>query len=137
MSGASRRTSAKIPTRSRWFRCSGARPARRYARAEGSHPKPKPQPRRAASGARGSSGVWHLRRPKLSGCEPLHITMRLRDDVPNLRKDEIFFHIQRAFLGGKNRFGMRLIDFSILHNHMHFIVEAGSKHALSKGMQGL
>ena len=83
------------------------------------------------------SGVWHLTRPRLSGREPLHITLRIRDDVPNLRKEETFHEIQRAFLGGCHRFGMRLIDFSIQANHMHFIVEAANKLSLSRGMQGL
>lgn len=83
------------------------------------------------------SGVWHVTRPKLSGREPLHITLRIRKDVPNLRNDKHFYAIQAAFRAACDRFGMRLIEFSVQSNHIHLIVEAKNKDALSKGMQGL
>ena len=38
---------------------------------------------------------------------------------------------------GSDRFGFRLCDLTIEGNHLHFIVEAQSERALSRGMQGL
>src|SRR5207244_7636675 len=35
------------------------------------------------------------------------------------------------------RLGLRVIEYSVLGNHVHFIVEADDTEALSRGMQGL
>src|SRR4030081_3561338 len=45
--------------------------------------------------------------------------------------------LQGAFEGGRDRFGFRLIHYSIQGNHVHLIVEASDKHSLSRGMQAL
>ena len=45
--------------------------------------------------------------------------------------------IQRAFRYGGDRFGLRLAEFSVQSNHVHLIVEADDKRALSRGLQGL
>lgn len=43
----------------------------------------------------------------------------------------------RAFVAGKERFGFRLIVYSVQSNHVHLIVENVDRRALSRGMQGL
>jgi REP element-mobilizing transposase RayT len=83
------------------------------------------------------SGVSHLRRPGLSHNHPVHLTLRVVDEVGNLRKGPVRRAIFRAFAGGCNRFGFRLVHFSVQQNHMHFICEADDERALTKGMQGL
>ena len=55
----------------------------------------------------------------------------------NLRTDKRFRRIQRAFRYSCDRFGMRKEEFSVQGNHIHLIVEAHDKDALSRGMQGL
>jgi REP element-mobilizing transposase RayT len=42
-----------------------------------------------------------------------------------------------ASTDARERFGMRIIEFSVLGNHLHVLVEAESSVALSRGMQGL
>src|SRR6185436_345163 len=42
-----------------------------------------------------------------------------------------------AFEKARERFGMRLIHFSIQSNHIHMIVEANDNRSLWRGMQGL
>ena len=42
-----------------------------------------------------------------------------------------------AFLGGRERGDFRLVHFSVMSNHLHFVVEADDSRALSRGMQGL
>jgi hypothetical protein len=42
-----------------------------------------------------------------------------------------------CFESSVGRFGLRLIEFSVLGNHMHLLVEADDHVALSRGMQGL
>jgi putative transposase len=81
--------------------------------------------------------VMHRTRPEFPRRFPLHITLRVRKDVPNLRSEGIFEQIQKAFLGGHDRFGMRMVEFSIQKDHIHMVVEAENKLSLTRGMQGL
>jgi REP element-mobilizing transposase RayT len=68
---------------------------------------------------------------------PVHVTLRMRDHVWNLRSGRSFRRIRRAFEKARGRFGARLIEFSVQGNHLHLIVEADSNESLSRGMQGL
>src|SRR5262245_15339585 len=82
--------------------------------------------------------VLHRKRPEFPGRYPIHVTMRVRAEVGTLRTDEIFAAIQkRGFLPGHERFGMRLLEFSVQSNQIHLLVEAEDKKALTRGMQGL
>jgi REP element-mobilizing transposase RayT len=86
---------------------------------------------------RPSSGVSHQARPIHKARFPLHVTWRIRRDVGDLRTDKRFRRVQRAFRYGGDRFGLRLVEFSVQSNHVHLIVEANDKRALSRGLQGL
>jgi REP element-mobilizing transposase RayT len=57
--------------------------------------------------------------------------------VFQLRSRRCFRILSRALSLGSDRFGMRVTDYSVLGNHMHLIVEADDRGALSRGMQGL
>ena len=84
--------------------------------------------------------VSHLRRPVLNGRWPLHVTLRMRDGVCNLRTRRVFKTLVPAlyFGGGPGaRFALRIVHFSVLSNHLHFIVETADTGALSHGMQSL
>jgi REP element-mobilizing transposase RayT len=67
----------------------------------------------------------------------VHVTLRVRAEVGNLRTDRRFRQIKRAFRYGHDRFGMRLVEFAVLGNHLHLIVEAADRRALTRGLQGL
>jgi hypothetical protein len=45
--------------------------------------------------------------------------------------------LRRAFARGCDRFGFRLIHFTVQGNHIHMVVEAEDRRALSRGLQGL
>ncbi len=81
--------------------------------------------------------VPHLERADFAGRFPLHVTVRMRKRVWNLRTRRCFGALSRAFWGGGNRFGFRLIHYSVQGNHIHLLAEARGKEALSRGMQGL
>src|SRR5207248_633860 len=81
--------------------------------------------------------VSHKKRPRHSARFPLHAVVRTRPDLPRLRKREIFQAIQEALRAGGNRFGFRLVHFSVQGNHVHLIVEAIDSLSLTRGMQGL
>jgi len=79
----------------------------------------------------------HRRRPQIAPRHPVHVTLRVRDEVWNLRSRRCFRALARAFAVGKERFGLRLIHFSVQGNHLHLIVEVVDAASLSRGMQGL
>jgi REP element-mobilizing transposase RayT len=68
---------------------------------------------------------------------PVHVTWRMRDDVWQLRTRRCFGVLARAFWGGANRFGFRLVHYSVQGNHLHLLVEAEDARSLSRGMNGL
>jgi REP element-mobilizing transposase RayT len=84
---------------------------------------------------RARPGVPHVRRPALSPRVPVHVTIRLRADLPSLRKRELYRQLRKQFLRAKKpRF--RICEFSVQRNHVHLVCEAADAQALSRGMQG-
>jgi REP element-mobilizing transposase RayT len=96
-------------------------------------------PRRRAGRKRRAARelVAHRSRPALSGRCPVHVTLRLAEGLPSLRAPATYRALLAALAGGCERFGMRLVHWAALGNHMHLIVEARDRYALSRGMQGL
>jgi len=84
--------------------------------------------------------VSHRARPRFDKATPVHVTVRVRRQVWNLRSRRCFGAIASCFEAALGRFGLRLIEFSVLGNHIHrihLVVEADNHEALSRGMQGL
>ncbi len=65
------------------------------------------------------------------------VTLKVRDDVVNLRRPSSFRVITRAFEAWRDRNGFRLLHFSVMGNHLHLVAEANSARALSRAMQGI
>jgi REP element-mobilizing transposase RayT len=82
------------------------------------------------------AGALHTRRPKVDDRVPLHLTMRVAG-VPSLRSQQCIKVMRAAFRGGKERFGFRLVHYAVQPNHLHLIVEAKNRRALSSGARGL
>lgn len=83
------------------------------------------------------AGVSHLRRPDVSRHHPVHVTLRVRGELPALRTKPLGRLLFASFAAARARFGTRLTHFSIQANHLHLIVEAANKAVLSRAMQGL
>ena len=81
--------------------------------------------------------VPHRKRPALSPRHPVHVTWRVLPHVWNLRSRRCFGPMLRCFFRGRDRFGFRLVHFSVQGNHLHLVVEADDEKALARGMQGL
>lgn len=81
--------------------------------------------------------IPHVERPDHDARIPLHVTLRLRDGLPSLRRNWIHAGILGALDGGRDRLGLRLNHFSIQSNHVHLILEAEDRRALSRGMKGI
>jgi len=81
--------------------------------------------------------VSHKARPSFEKAAAVLVTLRVAQGVWNLRSRRCFGAIERCFVDGRERFGLRIIEFAVLGNHLHLVVEADSSRSLSRGMQGL
>jgi hypothetical protein len=84
----------------------------------------------------GTPGVAHRTRVALSERHGVHVTLRVRRDVPNLRRNAFLPVLTDALSAGKNRSGFRLCHYVIMGNHPHLIVEADDASCLARGLQG-
>ena len=66
----------------------------------------------------------------------MHVTVRMRADVPRLRNFELCAVLRRAFVYGCKKDEFRICQFSIQGNHIHLMCEASNNRALSRGIQG-
>ena len=79
----------------------------------------------------------HGPRPELAARHPVHVTLRIVRGVPSLRVGRTYRALEGALRAGRERFGLRLVQFSVQSNHVHMLVEADGRASLSRGMQGL
>jgi REP element-mobilizing transposase RayT len=99
---------------------------RHGGRREGAGRKPK-VPRRP--------GVPHRRRAAHVKRAPVHVTLRLVDGLPTLRRRKGYQLAQRAMLVANRFEDARLCHMSIQRNHLHLIVEADDQAALRRAMK--
>ncbi len=68
---------------------------------------------------------------------PCHVTIRVRKDVPPLRRVELVRAFERSLAEITDRGEFRVVHYSLQSNHAHFIVEAAGHEALGRGMKSL
>jgi REP element-mobilizing transposase RayT len=84
----------------------------------------------------------HARREELDARHPVHTNLSVVGDIDSLRQPDVAACIEeclraaeRARIAEDRPF--RVVHYAIQRHHLHFIVEAESKEALARGMQGL
>jgi len=82
------------------------------------------------------AGTSHAKRPEVERKHPLHITLRVVPAVGSLRRRDMYRAVREATIVAAMRERMRIVHVSIQATHLHLLVEADSKLALSRGMQG-
>ncbi len=85
----------------------------------------------------GRAGAPHRKRPVLAAVFPVHVTIRARAGLPSLRLTESRRVLVAAIAAARNRFGCRIVQYSIQSNHVHLICEANDQVSLSRGLRGL
>ena len=65
------------------------------------------------------------------------VTQKLSPELPRLRRRAEFEVVREAIRAGNEREGFRVVAFSVLSNHLHYVIEAKSTVELSRGVQGL
>jgi REP element-mobilizing transposase RayT len=85
----------------------------------------------------GRGGVPHRQRPALGSRFPLHVTLRARFGLPSLRLAESRRVLTASIAAGRDRFGCRIVHFSLQTDHVHLVCEANDRVSLSRGLIGL
>jgi REP element-mobilizing transposase RayT len=80
--------------------------------------------------------VSHRPRPSFPGRYPQHVTLRLGASSPSIAREWLFARAIRPAIAASEKPSFRVIDFNVLSNHVHLIVEADGADALSRGVQG-
>ncbi|HEY4244940.1 MAG TPA: transposase [Kofleriaceae bacterium] len=90
--------------------------------------------KRAGAGRKpknGRAGVSHARREEVRASWPVHVTMRVAYGL-YLRKRSIWRAIAKATTAAAKT--IRVVHASVQHDHLHVLVEASDRAALTKGM---
>jgi REP element-mobilizing transposase RayT len=84
-----------------------------------------------------SAGVAHRSRDELERCLPIHVTLTMAPSVYNLRSRRSFRVIEKALWVGADRFGVRVVEFSVQGEHIHLMAETDDRLALGRAIKGL
>jgi len=93
---------------------------------------------RRKGSARGKSGhdTDHQTRPEHAQRFPVHVTLRVKQDVGRLRRGYVLRRLRRALhVVAPREDVFRVVHMSIQNNHLHLLVEAAGKTELARGMQ--
>jgi REP element-mobilizing transposase RayT len=93
--------------------------------------------RPGAGRPRGRKTVSHDARERFAARYPLHVTLRVVDGVPSLRREGVAEIVRVAVEACGRTAHFRVVEFNVLSNHLHLVVEATGREALSAGMQSL
>ena len=80
------------------------------------------------------AGVKHARRGSVPRGSCVHVTLRALPDVRRLRGRKPWAAVRAAARTVLQRAGFRICELSLMANHVHAIVEATDRTALSRGM---
>ena len=93
--------------------------------------------RPGAGRPRGRTCVAHERRVRFAARFPVHVTLRVKEDVPSLRRRGPLRVVQQVIREVGHHPYFRVIHFAVIGNHLHFIVEADGAEALARGLHSL
>lgn len=81
-------------------------------------------------------GGPHRRRPDLNAAHPVHVTLRMDRRRPELRNHHVYKQADRVLRAYLGRDDVRICHVSIQQNHLHLLVEAADRFALTRCMKG-
>jgi REP element-mobilizing transposase RayT len=85
----------------------------------------------------GRTKVAHRSRPRVTRTTPVHVTLRLRDDLPSLRRGRLYRIVRATLREVCDQDAFRICEYSVQGNHVHSICEADDEAALAAGMHAL
>ena len=96
-------------------------------------------PRKGAGRMRGRAlpRVQHRPRTVLTPRHPVHVTLRIEAGLSSLRKRRAHRLVRDALAAACSRFGIGIVHYSVMTNHVHLVCETADERALARGMKGL
>jgi len=82
------------------------------------------------------AGACHQRRSSHDPRHPVHVTIRVVGSASGLRCKDMYLALREATIVTARREDFRIVQMSIQRDHLHLIVEAESRTALSNGIRG-
>lgn len=79
----------------------------------------------------------HARRAPIDARHPCHLSLRVLNGIPTLRRRRFLHELEAALRAGCERRGFRVVHYSVMSNHAHFVAEARDAYALSCGLRSL
>jgi putative transposase len=80
--------------------------------------------------------VPHRTREVVDARHPVHVTLRVTDEVARLRNGKAYHAVRGALRLCAARTDYRVVQICIQDSHIHALVEAENNEALARGMQG-
>jgi len=81
-------------------------------------------------------GACHQARPVHDPRHPVHVTIRVVGSAAGLRRKDMYLALREATIITAKRGDFRIVHMSIQRDHLHLIVEAECRKALSNGVRG-
>ena len=81
--------------------------------------------------------MLHRERGPVPGHCPVHVTLRVRANLPSLREGRFVREWRRSLAEASERGNFRVTHYSLQGDHAHLIVEAKGKQALASGMKSI
>lgn len=81
--------------------------------------------------------VHHVRRKPIKRSFPVHVTVRVRDEIPRLRVKRFLKDFRRSLRKACDQGSFRVIHYSVQNDHLHLLVEAADRRALGAGMKSV
>jgi hypothetical protein len=84
----------------------------------------------------------HKKRALVRPTQPVHVTLRLADDLAELRNADGYHAVRNAMVSvfvkgaAADSPPFRIVHASIQHGHLHLLAEADDQYALARGVQG-
>jgi putative transposase len=79
----------------------------------------------------------HQRRPRFTKSRPLHVTLEVNEEVPNLRAANMAPVVSDAIGRANRRVDFCVVHVCVLGTHVHLICEADGPESLASGMKSL
>jgi REP element-mobilizing transposase RayT len=92
-------------------------------------------PRPGSGRPKGRKTVSHDARPEFAARYPLHVTLRIAPGVESLGREHVM-KVLRKVIRAAHKPNFRIVEFNVLTNHVHLVVEASGAAALAHGIQG-
>ncbi|MEO8181982.1 MAG: hypothetical protein ABI895_24370 [Deltaproteobacteria bacterium] len=65
------------------------------------------------------------------------MTLQLQPGLPSLRSRELRSHVEAAIEAGADRFGVRLLSYTLQQHGLELLVTARDRRALARAIQGI